>query len=130
MTVKRYNVLSPTSAEESEAGEWVRWEDVQGLLDVTPNMVTIAENAFQDYVDSRPGPRKAWRVDVFTKFRIRYQAMLRFAMGLDGKRSMNGACDTYTMPEPEPPNHREGHILNSVDISTFKMVSIGKRNIG
>lgn len=127
--MKRYNALSSTSFEESESGEWVRWDDVHALLDVTPNMVTMAENAFQEYVDSRSGPRKAWRVDVFTKFRIRYQAMLSFAMGLDSKRSMNGAGDTYVMPEPKPPNHREGHILNGVDMSTFKMVSIGKRSI-
>lgn len=67
--------------ELDDEGEWVRFRDVQELLEVTPEMCTLAESAFQEYVESRPGPKKGWRVDTATKFRIRYQAMLRFAMG-------------------------------------------------
>jgi len=62
-------------------GEWVRWRDVQDLMDVTPNMVIHAQNSFYEWADAQPGKKKNWRVDDVTKFRIRYQAMLKFAMG-------------------------------------------------
>lgn len=67
--------------ELDDEGEWVRYRDVQDLLEVTPNMVVYAQTAFHDWVNEQPEKKKNWRIDDVTKFRIRYQAMLRFAMG-------------------------------------------------
>lgn len=65
---------------ESDGG-WVRYSDVEGLMDVSPEMVVMAEREFQDFIDHLPGPKKRLRIETATKFRIRYQAMLKFAIG-------------------------------------------------